>query len=115
MVTGGDALMKGVAGKVCRNGSKAVVEIAIPVGPHTRDYVDIPAHKKWTIDLDHSSPLCTAGTFSGGWEGRFAGSQGLFAAIVQNSKPVGTEMLNEVATNVMEADFQRNKAKYWVD
>ena len=67
--------MKGVTGKVDRDNSKAVVETAIPGGPHTRDCVDIPARKEWTIDLDHPSAPCTAGTFSDDWGDPFAGSR----------------------------------------
>ena len=29
--------------------------------------------------------------------------------------PVGTEMLNGFDTNVIQTDFQSNKAKYWVN
>jgi hypothetical protein len=114
LVTTGDGLMNGMTGKVYRDGSKALVETAIPGGQHTLLYVDIPAHKNWSVDVDHPSAPCTAGSFTDDWGDPFAGSAGLLAA-AENSKPAGTETLNGIATKVIEADFGGNKAKFWVD
>jgi hypothetical protein len=79
---------------------------------------DLQAHTVYSWDLINPSAPCSPGRFDGdgNWQDPFAFASSMAAEITQgNPKHLGTEAINGVTTEVLEAAGPGSRAKVWIE
>jgi hypothetical protein len=100
--------------RIFRDGTAALIENK--TDQVIRSYYDLAKRRSFSWDTADASPVCGSGTFGGDWGDPF--SQDLITQLNQlHPKAVGSEVVNGIKTNVLEAINPQDGSKHrvWLD
>ncbi len=114
----------GITRQIYRDGNKVLIDQSLPPshagskGSHVRMVYDLQAHTIYSWDLINPNAPCSPGRFDGdgNWQDPFTFAGSMNAEIAKGSpKHLGTEAINGVTAEVLEAAGPDSRAKIWIE